>query len=61
MPTKKQPKPEPREWTYCQKCDLPYTWMRCRVTFYPNGKKVDWCLKCGTEWEIERDKKKKLP
>lgn len=43
-------KPE-KDTIICPRCNLPFGFVRCRVSSWKDGVRVERCLKCGVEDE----------
>lgn len=44
-----KPVKAPRDHTYCSKCELPYSFIKCRITFSSPHRNI--CLKCAVQEE----------
>lgn len=55
MPRPKKANKIPREWVYCPVCELPYGFVRCRVSYWENGVRKEICLTCGAARERAKE------
>lgn len=42
-----KPTKQPKEWTVCPTCSLPYAFIRVRLSLYEQGKRYEICNPCA--------------